>query len=182
MDVIILILERDKTSEAKCFIWGLRTYTVFCSRFSRNQKKKNISLKLYWLKVFLCIGMIYNYIIKYIISTYRMWRNVFGMSSAPCHPMYYSTLDDQTRIPLGDYSSLPNPCMSVVAGVLLKSTLINRPRGSSNHYIFVMLWEDSNHLPQELHVCAITTHPPESLTHSRRRVIIPYESFAGYPR
>jgi len=31
-----------------------------------------------------CIGMIYNY---------RMWRNVFGMSSTPWHPMDNSALD-----------------------------------------------------------------------------------------
>ncbi len=49
-----------------------------------------------------CIGMIYNY---------RIW-DVLGLSSTPLH------LIEKTRIPIGAYSLLPNPGLSV-AGVLL---------------------------------------------------------------
>ncbi len=84
--------------------------------------------------VFPCIGMIYNY---------RIWRNVFGISSTPWYPMDNSPLD-------------------VRSAFLLELThyyLTVRRSGSSNHQIFMMLWVDSNQLPQELQASALTTHP-----------------------
>ncbi len=51
----------------------------------------NFLLLLYWLFiVFSCIGLIYKY---------RMWRNVFGMSSTPSHPMDNSAMDVRLAFP-----------------------------------------------------------------------------------
>ena len=99
------------------------------------------------LKVFSCIGMIYNY---------RLWRNVWHELHA-----LTSELDVRPTFPFLRY-----PGMSV-AGSLIhynECTLTVRCRGSSNLHIFVMLWVFSNHLPPELQVSTLTsaTYPLNS--------------------
>ena len=101
-----------------------------------------------------------------IFSCYRMWRNVFGMSSTPWHPMDISALDVRPAFPsklAHYYLTLAWVCPTLIHPN--KWNLKVRRWGSSNHHIFVMLWVDSNHLPSELNVSAPTTYPLNSQSH-----------------